>query len=769
MRNFLILVIGLAIGVAAWFGFQQYKTSETVNPLSLVPKNTQVIIRCGSSEELAQMLQDTNHVFDYFFGSFGIDSNILRLLQPIVNIQQPLLLSFNETGGLTLITEGNLDEFTSQLSDFTLSVQHNFHVLSSKGSSTEVLEEQEFEAAKHAFSSFLHKSQIEIVFKTSALDRFLLKTFANPIYSELKKQLPAAGWCAFEGQNTNHRLVINGMSAEHKQDNNALIDNNLLRYIPAKTGLTLFNVFENTAYAISYANYTTETLNGHENVFFFFKNDSISADKSSVDYNGVPISASSLPHAEKLVFVPEWSAEAFKAKIGNVSIYGSSFEQLSKLIDDYLADDKVQNSSYYKLLSDVATEAGFGMYLCPERMAQPNPFVNFNAGRASKLNALLFQSFSEMPGQTFYSLAALHHTEIVDKAPIFWTTTLDTSVCRGPWLFQNHYTKEPELLVQDYNHQLYLLNREGKVLWRKQLDEEIVGDIDFMDGFDNGKFQLLFNTKSKSHLIDRNGKYIEKYPVALLDSTAVAPLAVKYSKKSDYRIITCNGTKLINLDANGDNVKGWKKPDLKAPLKETLIYTSVQGNEMFIALTNDHKVHFYDKTGVRAQKPITVDPSMIFLAFEAGKSLAQSKIIGYDSLGNIHTVMCNGEKSATNILPLGSDVGMLYNENKTHHFLTIKGDHLIGLNDENNVTLDYIFNESMLPQLQLADANRGWIALSTKDQKHIYLFDLEGAILNKMPVEGSGKCLITDLDLNQSPELIAVKNSNQIVAYKVNK
>jgi len=769
MRIFLILVIGLAIGIAAWFGFQQYKTSETVNPLSLVPQNAHVIIRCESGEELAQMLQDTNHVFDYFFGSFGIDSNTLKLLQPIVNIQQPLLLSFSETGGLTLITEGNLDEFTSQLSDFTLSIQQNFHVLNSKGNSTEVLEEQEFEAVQHAFSSFLHKSQIEIVFKTSALDRFLMKTFASPIYSELQKQLPNTGWCAFEGQNKNHRLIINGMSTQHKLDNVVAVDHNLLRYIPAKTGITLFNVFDQTAYAISYVNYTTETLNGHENVFFFFENDSVSADNNSADYHGIPISVSTLPHTEKLWFVPEWSGEAFKAKIGNVSIYGSSFEQLSKLIDDYLADDKVQNSSYYALLSDLATEAGFSMYLCPERMAQPNPFVNFNVGRASKLNALLFQSFSEMPGQTFYSLAALHHSEIVDKAPIFWTTTLDTSACCGPWLFQNHYTKEPELLVQDHNHQLYLINREGKVLWRKQLNEQIVGDIDFVDGFDTGKFQLLFNTKSKTHLLDRNGKYVEKYPIALLDSTAVAPLAVKYNKKSDYRIITCNGTKLINLDANGDYVKGWKKPDLKAPLKEKLIYTSLQGNDMFIALTNDHKVHFYDKTGARVQKPITVDSSMIFLAYEAGKTLAQSKIIGYDSLGNIHTVMCNGDKNATNILPLGSDLGLFYNQNHSHRLLTIKRDHLMALNDENNVTLDFIFNETMLPQLQLADANRGWIALSTKDQKHTYLFDLEGSILNKMPVEGSGKCLITDLDLNNSPELITIKNSNQLVAYKVNK
>lgn len=769
MRNFLIILFTLALGAAAWFGFQHYKTSEAANPLSLVPQSAHVVIRCETGAELSQMLQDTNHVFDYFFGSFGIDSNTFQLLQPIAHIQKPLLLAFGDHGELTLITEGSLDEFTSQLSDFTLSIQRNFHVLNSKGNSTEVLNEQEFEAVQHAFSSFLHQSQIEIVFKTSALDQFLKSKFASPIYNELRRQLPATGWCAFEGQNKNHRLVINGMAAEHNQENAIAVENNLLRYIPAKSGITLFNVFDKTAYAISYVNYTTETLNGHENVFFFFENDSSSTENNNADYHGIPISASSLPHAENLWFVPEWSGEAFKAEIGNVSIYGSSFEQLSKLIDDYLADDKVQNSSYYALLSDVATEAGFSMYLCPERMAQPNPFVNFNVGRASKLNALLFQSFSEIPGQTFYSLAALHHSEIVDKAPIFWTTTLDTNVSRGPWLFQNHYTKEPELLVQDHNHQLYLLNREGKVLWRKRLDEQIVGDIDFIDGFDTGKFQLLFNTKSKTHLLDRNGKYVEKYPIALLDSTLVAPLAVKYSKKSDYRIIACNGTKLINLDANGDYVKGWKKPDLKSPLKEKLIYTSLQGNDMFIALTNDHQIHFYDKTGARVQKPITVDSSMIFLAFEAGKSLKQSKIIGYDSLGNIHTVLCNGDKNATNILPLGSDVGMLYNQNQSHRFLTIKGDHLIGLNDENNVTLDYKFNEPMLPQLQLVDANRGWIALSTKDQKHIYVFDLEGSILNKMPVEGNGKCLITDLDLNNSPELIAIKNSIQIVAYKVNK
>ena len=42
------------------------------------------------------------------------------------------------------------------------------------------------------------------------------------------------------------------------------------------------------------------------------------------------------------------------------------------------------------------------------------------------------------------------------------------------------------------------------------------GDVHQIDLYKNGKLQLLFNTQSKLHLIDRNGNNVEQFPIGLV-------------------------------------------------------------------------------------------------------------------------------------------------------------------------------------------------------------------------------------------------------------
>jgi hypothetical protein len=57
------------------------------------------------------------------------------------------------------------------------------------------------------------------------------------------------------------------------------------------------------------------------------------------------------------------------------------------------------------------------------------------------------------------------------------------------------------------------------------LEGPIMGSVQQLDFYKNGKLQYLFNTAEKIHLIDRNGNYVERYPIALR-SPATSPLAL---------------------------------------------------------------------------------------------------------------------------------------------------------------------------------------------------------------------------------------------------
>lgn len=767
MRSIIILLLLICLAVGGWFGYQHYYDTKAKDPLTFIPENSQVVLRCETGDAIRKFTDDTLGTYAYFFGSLGVEETTLDLLKPLATLKKPILISFSENGKITLVTEESAESFGSGVPEFSMEMHDQYYVFSNNAEVEQTISDKELAQLQKSFSSFLKESEIELVFKSGTLDNFLSGVLASPLYKVVNKQLPNNGWCAFEGANGNNRLIVNGIGNKDAETENRFANSDLIRYIPSKTGLTVFDKTGDFAYAITYINYTSQSVSGHENVFVIIENPTTQENTHQSEYNGIPIALKALPKADELWFEPEWAAQAYEAQIGNISIFSSSFDQLSKLIDDYFSDDKMQNSSYYSRLADVTSEAGFSLYICPSRLEQPNPFVNFNVGRNASLNALVFQSFSEMPHQNFYSLAALHHTKIVDKAPVFWTTVLDTMVIGGPWNFVNHYSNEPEILVQDAKFQLYLLNRDGKVLWRKKLDEPIIDDVKYIDGFATGKFQILFSTSNAAHLIDRNGKNVENYPVSLNRKTSVSPISVKYDSKSDYRILINSGTKIVNLDAEGKEVKGWRKPDLKSPLSEPIIYYSAKGTDYLMAKTEDGKIHFLDRTGKKARKAIQFDTTKQMVGFDPKSSLDQSLFIGYDSVGNVYSISGSGKESVSNLLPFGGNVVFEVGDYDDIKYLTLKEDHLIGLDEDFNVLLDYTFTEEMQSQIQPVNPKKGLIAVNSKDGLRTYLFNIEGRVLDKMPVEGSAKSILTDLDLNKSFELVTVKSNKELIAYKV--
>ncbi|HOH96222.1 MAG TPA: WD40 repeat domain-containing protein, partial [Candidatus Enterocola sp.] len=124
---------------------------------------------------------------------------------------------------------------------------------------------------------------------------------------------------------------------------------------------------------------------------------------------------------------------------------------------------------------------------------------------------------------------------------------LDKPARIKPQFVINHYTGETEIAIQDEKNQFYLINSEGKILWKIQLPEAIIGDITQVDMLKNKKLQMAFTTLNKLYIIDRTGKNLKSYPKNL-PSRATAGLSVfDYDNKRDYRFFIPTENKQINL------------------------------------------------------------------------------------------------------------------------------------------------------------------------------------------------------------------------------
>src|SRR5574344_1243841 len=81
-------------------------------------------------------------------------------------------------------------------------------------------------------------------------------------------------------------------------------------------------------------------------------------------------------------------------------------------------------------------------------------------------------------------------------------------------------------LAQDVKNSLYLIdNNTNKILWKKQLDGQMMGKIYFVDALRNNKMQYMVNTLSSMYCHDRNVVSVGKFPIRM-ESSATAEIAV---------------------------------------------------------------------------------------------------------------------------------------------------------------------------------------------------------------------------------------------------
>ena len=212
---------------------------------------------------------------------------------------------------------------------------------------------------------------------------------------------------------------------------------------------------------------------------------------------------------------------------------------------------------------------------------------------------------------------------------LLWKVKLDADPAVRPFFFQNHNTGATEIFIQDQKNNLYLISASGKILWKAAIRERISGSIFMIDYYRNGKYQLLFNGRDYLHLIDRNGNYVDKYPVKLR-SPATNSLAVfDYENNKDYRLFIAGEDKKIYLyDRSGSPVRGWNLFTTRGKVTDPVSFFRVRGKD-YLFVADDQAVYVLDRTGnirIAHEEPLTKaagstarltggnDPAIIFSA-----------------------------------------------------------------------------------------------------------------------------------------------------------
>jgi hypothetical protein len=213
-----------------------------------------------------------------------------------------------------------------------------------------------------------------------------------------------------------------------------------------------------------------------------------------------------------------------------------------------------------------------------------------------------------------------------------WTNNSDTAIISKPFLFKNHINKGNEIVFQTADKNLHLVNATGKTIWKKTISEQIRSEIFTVDAFKNGKYQMLFNTDHFLHLIDRNGNYVQGYPVKLPARATNKLTVFDYEGKNDLRLmIACANEVIYNYSIWGVHHEGYTPYSTDAEVNLPIKYCRIGLSDYLVTADRRGKLYAFSRKGSgRIDFRNKVPEQLADFDVECGNLLANSEIIYYD-------------------------------------------------------------------------------------------------------------------------------------------
>ncbi len=290
----------------------------------------------------------------------------------------------------------------------------------------------------------------------------------------------------------------------------------------------------------------------------------------------------------------------------NYLVTGDSFTAISGFLYDNILNKTLANDLTFRDFQEtLPSRAGYFFYCIPSRITDYlSSFLNQNIIRALNSNSASLRKiqaagyqFAASNDMLYNSLSVRFKKEAKEETSALWETLLDTTAGIKPFFFTNHITGAREIFIQDLKNNAYLINSAGRVLWKVPVKEKISGNVFVIDYYRNGKLQLLFAGREYLHLLDRNGNYVERYPVRLRSPAANSPSVFDYDNNRDYRIFIAGEDRIIYAyNKTGNVVKGWKPFKTAYNVTSEIRFFRISGKD-YIVVCDESSVYFLDRTG----------------------------------------------------------------------------------------------------------------------------------------------------------------------------
>jgi hypothetical protein len=529
--------------------------------------------------------------------------------------------------------------------------------------------------------------------------------------------------------------------------------------------------------ALSSLNHITSNIKSADNVATYTET-----------FADTPIQEIALPDFPAAMLGPSFSGfdQCFYAPAGKYIVFAESVQSLKKLLHDIETDNVWEHSTKKQaLLKKADSRDNVGIFITTSRAwpllhkyatpAWKKSMQNHAAG-IKEVEYIILQMRHEQ-NESFQTNLLIQlgekvlaqnqqHTFLVNA-----TSTVDHSLLTPPYIVRNHVDKSREVLAQDVNNQLYLINNQGKVLWKKPLRKNIVSDIRQIDFFKNNKLQYLFATSSDIYAIDRNGQTVAGFPIGLPDTVHIHTIsAIDYDNSRDYRFLASDRKgELYLFSKEGKLLDGWNP--LRLPYSYSLgsaaSHIRIQAKDYIVVPQANGIIQVLNRKG----KPYEGFPFLINdrihnpLFIEVGMNAQKTTLTALTDNGEIYTFNLLGESVSQR---------QLYRPDKTTLFKTVieasGKDWLVARQDKKKLSIldkegktlfekEYASPKHILVQLYDFGAGLRIIAITDPLEKQTYLYDYSGRLISDQFIKNSRP--ISILYLESQDKLLIYRSDGQ--------
>lgn len=342
-----------------------------------------------------------------------------------------------------------------------------------------------------------------------------------------------------------------------------------------------------------------------------------------------------------------------------------------------------------------------------------------------------------------------------------WEFETDSTIITEPFLFINHNTQENELCFQSSNNDLHLLNSVGNLIWTKKINEPIQSKIHIVDIFKNGKLQLLFNTKNYIHLIDRNGNYVQGYPIKAPAEITSQISLLDYDNDKDYRIlIACANKHIYNYSIYGIKTEGFNPFKTQNIVQLPIQYVKVGQSDYLITVDIEGKIYAFSRKGEgRIALNNHTTTNLNSFSVLAGNTINNTKIVYADDSDNLLNKISLTDKKET--LKLGDEISNFktqfdfVNDDAQKDIVCYGDGAIYGYDYFSNKLFEYFSTTSVYDNIQI---------VKTSSYTYIIAFDKTG---NKIDVlNKTGKLEYSLVNASKAPLIKDLyKNGKQYIIY----